>query len=268
MLFGNIKPRVTLQMKPLPKPYLPSASPSQPSADPLSVSKEAPTELRSLFELLPSNIVLPSSAVLMVGVYRQLLQAQMAGTLTEESRALPQSGHNARSDLMLSAFPQIVSDEACVRVCMYIWALECPPTAIGGNFHTMSSHDLVKGSTMKAFRAVVLRLWRAWCSPAVRLSRTKGGKETASETAAREKSFLKLIGLEVRDGGIYPVFPLVTKGTAAAGTDKFGMLDVKKIMRRNDEAPGLLTQLQLGDHSVTPFCLKELQADVHLRHEF
>ena len=83
------------------------------------------------------------------------------------------------------------------------------------------------------------------------MPRTKGGKETASETASREKNFLKLIGLEVRDGGIYPVFPLVTKGTSAEGTDKFGMLDVRKIMRRGEGAPGLLSQLQLGEHSVT-----------------
>ena len=169
MLFGNIKPRVTLQIRPLPKPFTPSELPQnhknhQNQQDEMSMTM-APTNTvpRSLFDLLPTNIVLPSAAVLMVGVYRQLLQTQMAATINEDIRALPQSGHNARSDLMLSAFPEIVSDEACSRVCMYIWALECPPSKITANLHTLTSHDLVMGDTLKAFRAVVLRLWRARC---------------------------------------------------------------------------------------------------------
>jgi hypothetical protein len=88
--------------------------------------------LQPVSYILPNNIILPISAVPMAIIYRSLLNEARTKLPIYRSmdRVLPQSGSHFVSDIILSTFPRIVSDEACLRVLLHLWTLEAPNDAI------------------------------------------------------------------------------------------------------------------------------------------
>ena len=78
-----------------------------------------------LTSVLPSCIMLPTSAVSMVALFREA-QLDARNTFPAYSdRMLPQTGHcGATLDIVLSSFPKLLADTAACRVLMYFWSRE------------------------------------------------------------------------------------------------------------------------------------------------
>ena len=77
--------------------------------------------------LLPPCIILPSSAVTLVALFRESQEAARNLFIAYTSRALPQTGHCGSSvDIVLSSFPKLLADVAACRVLMYFWSKEAP----------------------------------------------------------------------------------------------------------------------------------------------
>jgi hypothetical protein len=111
----------------------------------------------NILTVLPKFIIVPTSTVFALVIYRQLLlkshQHQIA--VGNEDRLLPQSGPLRVTDPVLSTFPQILSDQAAFRVFMMLWRNQRPQN----NYEEANPND---EKTVKIFRDVVLKVWRAY----------------------------------------------------------------------------------------------------------
>ena len=81
-----------------------------------------------LASTLPYCIVLPSSAMSLVAMFRNALMIARRSKWGKKGRK-----HNL--DLILSSFPKLVGDPAARRVLMYFWARECPEHLLYGGKH-------------------------------------------------------------------------------------------------------------------------------------
>jgi hypothetical protein len=161
-------------------------------------------------------------------------------------------------------------DEAAKRVLLYLWGLEAPPTAFKKNFHQMTSNDLMQQGNLHALRGVVLRVWRAFSSPDARPD-PFGPQETSSSIARREATVLRMVGLKMKSGILFPAdanLSTLTKISSSADVFKLGGIDVNALHIRSDSQPGVLGMLPLREHLYSPFSTQELLADSHDRAEF
>jgi Ca2+-binding EF-hand superfamily protein len=223
---------------------------------------------RSLFSLLPPNVVVPSKAVLLVGVFRNLLDLTMHSTVVSHGeRLLPQSAPAQRGDILLSAFPQILADRAAMEALLLVWALEVSPSLWKRGVHSITSNDLESEKVRTAFRDCVVRVWRAYNSPDARKNRLNP-QETVSELRARKTNILAMLGFEIKNKCIYPLDPPGGRKQAIAnGFNEDGGLEVKRIANRKEGDKGLLALLgSPGDQVHVPFNTVELHASrrVHI----
>jgi Ca2+-binding EF-hand superfamily protein len=122
-----------------------------------------PPVCRTLFSILPDNVILPVKSVIILGLFRQLLQqASENKTLMQTNRLLPQSGINATTDILLSAFPALLTDEAACSVMYTVWSLEAPHQINGVKYakrdlHTLNTLHLSNPTLLTSFRNTITR---------------------------------------------------------------------------------------------------------------
>jgi hypothetical protein len=266
LLGFKVRPTISLSLRALPSADLIKAdlkginSTSTGSQDTLSP--------RPLFSLLPANIVLPRKSVLMAGLYRQLLSKELGDMLTAQSEAaLPQSGTTKSQNVLLSAFPPIVADEAVRRVLMYLWPLEAPPSLFKKNMHQVTSNDLMQRKNLAAFREVVLRVYRAFNSPDAQPN-PLNPIESASNVSRREQNVLNMVGLKMFNGVLFPISADMSGFNTGQDIVKMGGIDVRALGQREDNQPGILRLVPLSDHLYSPFSTQELLQNNHERAEF
>ena len=111
-------------------------------------------------KVLPNFIIVPTSTVIALVIYRQLLlkinKQQLSGG--NEDRILPQTGSLRVTNPVLSTFPQILSDQAASRVFMIMWR-KLRPTNNNSNDQDANLTDI---KTIKIFSEAVLQVWRAY----------------------------------------------------------------------------------------------------------
>ena len=263
LLGFKVKPTISLSLRPLP------------SAEAVKVdTKDSENSIlpRALFALLPANVVLPRSAVLMAGVYRQLLRKELAERVTAyEDVALPQTGPTKSQNVLLSAFPDIIGDDAVIRVLMYLWALDAPPSLFKKNLHQITSNDLMQDKIISSFRGVVLRIWRAYNSPDARPNPLLP-IESAQVVSAREENVLNMVGLKIKFGMLFPASVDLNAATlrnaTAADFTRMGAIDIKALAVREDAQPGILKLIPISNHLYSPFSTQELVNNAYERVEF
>ena len=177
-----------------------------------------------LNSFMPPSIILPSSAVSLVYIYRQMLRKARgqihALQYYHSERDLPQTSViNNISDIVLSSFPKIMDDTAASRVLMYFWSYESnkiaileqdksfkpprPPVADdisvsngGTKKNTLnetdsnvaskaSLHFKVTDAARYLFETLIVRMWNVFCHPDARRSRLTP-KETVEQRSRRE----------------------------------------------------------------------------------
>jgi hypothetical protein len=91
------------------------------------------TETNKLTLLLPPNIVLPTSSLSIVGMYRVMLVKSYQASMDSCNREghLPQTGNLHFSSALLSGFPRLLADPAAYRVLMQMWSKEAPLELMG-----------------------------------------------------------------------------------------------------------------------------------------
>jgi hypothetical protein len=206
--------------------------------------------------------VVPSKAVILVGVFRDLLDLTTHSTVVSHAeRLLPQTGPAQRGDILLSAFPQILADGAAMEVLMLVWALEVSPELYRKGLSAINSNHLESEAVRTAFRDCVIRVWRAFNSPEARKNRLNP-TETAEELRARKVHIKEMMGFEVKNKKVYPLDPPGGRKNAEAnGLDADGGIEVKKIGSRREGEKGLLAWLgSPGDQLHVPFSTHELHA--------
>lgn len=245
-----------------------------------SITKEEILNSYRLVSLLPSNIVLPTVGVSAAGIYRVLLHKTKFAYEESKGRVLPQTqigpslGH---ADPILSFFPKLLEDPAASRVLMLLWANEAPD-----ELKTFLNKDITVEKTFteqshRAFREVMLRLYRAYNAPDAKHNCMNLEDETAEEINRREIRIKELIGI-VNNSNIAP--SLVNGGNLMNKSINFGKtwngansnansVDMGSMAARNDKnapfsksmttsLPPKLNQIPLVEHLHTPFNAKEL----------
>lgn len=224
-----------------------------------------PKPSRSLYSLLPPNVVLPYKAVLLVGVFRDLLDLTMQNTVVSHTeRLLPQTAPAQRADILLSAFPQLLGDRAAMEVLMLVWSLQVEPELANkkGGLSSINSNELEKESVRSTFRECVIRVWRAYNSPNAQKTRLRP-TESAEELRIRKRYIQEMIGFEVKNKCIYPLDPPGgRKNYEANGLNEDGGIEYKKIRDRgSNKQKGILDYLgSPGDQLHVPFSTQELHA--------
>eukprot|EP00605_Chrysophyceae_sp_TOSAG23-4_P002649 GSChrysophyteH1.ASY1.ANO1.2925.1 assembled CDS len=268
MLGFKVKPEITITLRPLPSAVLP---PLEKHKNHGSTPSPEQAALRSLFSLLPNNIVLPRKSIIMAGMFRQLLAKEAVDRSAHRGdEALPQTGACKSQNILLSAFPPMIDDEAVRRVLMYLWSLEAPPSLFKKNLHQITSSDLMSRQILSVFRQVVLRVWRAFSSPDARPNPLQP-VESAKAVARRENNVLNMVGLKMYNGHLFPIAADLGKNLIArGGADivRMGGIDVKSLISRNDKQPGILSLVPLSEHLYSPFSTQELVLNNHERAEF
>ena len=154
---------------------------------------------------------------------------------------------------------------------MYLWSLEAVPSIFKKNLHQIDTNDLMATANLVSFRAVALRVWRAFSSPDARPNPLQP-VESAKDIQRRENNILNMVGLKMKNGVLFPITADLSKviATATSGTEivRLGGIDVKALISRMDNQPGILKLIPLSDHLYSPFSTQELVMNNHERAEF
>jgi len=153
-----------------------------------------PDDVAWFTKLLPPNIVLPTSSVTVVGMYRRLLMKSMQLNQNAPDRVLPQTGVLHHADALLSSFPRLLSDEAACRVLLLMWKREFPKDLDGKAYKDMTVNDTSNIRALQVFRGVVLRLWRAYSSPHSMPDKLNP-VETPDQVSKREMRIRELVNI-------------------------------------------------------------------------
>jgi Ca2+-binding EF-hand superfamily protein len=155
-----------------------------------------PADVAWFTRLLPPNIVIPTSSVTVVGMYRKLLIKSLQLSHHSMERVLPQTGVLHHADALLSSFPRILADDAACRVLLLLWKREFPKDLNGKTYKDMTVSDTSNIRALQVFRSVVLRLWRAFGSPHA-LPDKLTLFETDIETLQREMRIREMVAIPV-----------------------------------------------------------------------
>jgi hypothetical protein len=172
-----------------------SASFSASMKDPVDESGTT-ADVAWFTRLLPPNIVIPTSSVTVVGMYRKLLIKSLQLSHNHVERCLPQTGILHHADALLSSFPRILSDDAACRVLLLLWKREFPKDVNGKTYKDMTVADTSNIRALQVFRSVVLSLWRAFSSPHAQPDKLNPF-ETDQETLRREMRIREMVGIPV-----------------------------------------------------------------------
>jgi hypothetical protein len=125
------------------------------------------TETNKLTLLLPPNVVLPTSSLSIVGMYRVMLVKSYQASMDCGNREghLPQTGNLHFSSALLSGFPRLLADQAAYRVLMSMWSKEAPLELMGKQGKEITVGLASTNRATELFKEVVLRVWRASNSP-------------------------------------------------------------------------------------------------------
>eukprot|EP00981_Chlorochromonas_danica_P011048 scaffold3678_cov157-Ochromonas_danica.AAC.1 len=174
---------------------VPNVSQSVTSLVPTSLAA-APDGLPWLTKLLPVNIVVPTSSVTIVGIYRKILADTLKLFEDQPDRILPQTGSLLHADVVLSSFPRILADPAACRVLMMLWKKEFPTELNGKTYRDMTINDASSVRALQVFRNVMLRLWHAFGSPDAQPNKLLPD-ESEEDIIARELRIRELVGIAV-----------------------------------------------------------------------
>jgi hypothetical protein len=149
-----------------------------------------------LTTILPPNIVIPASAVTIVGIFRKLLRDSFRLLDEQTERILPQTGVLHHADPLLSTFPRVLSDPAGSRVLLLLWKHEFPTELNGKNYKNMTLADTSNVRALQVFRNVILHLYHAFSCPTLLPDKLKPF-ETEVQIQEREKKIKEYIGMVV-----------------------------------------------------------------------
>jgi hypothetical protein len=175
-------------------PSIPTPSKSTTKQLPPSNTKLQAVERLPLTQILPLNIVLPTSTVTVVGIYRKLLLQAINQEGEKVDRLLPQSGILHHADALLSSFPRILADPAASKVLMMLWSKQFPHELNGRTFRDMTISDASNIRALQVFRSAVLQLWHAFSSPSA-IPNKLIPFETYEDILLREDRIREIIGL-------------------------------------------------------------------------
>jgi len=150
-----------------------------------------------LTSILPPNIVIPTSSVTIVGIFRKLLRDSFK-LLDQSNRILPQTGVLHHADPLLSTFPRVLADAAGSRVLLLLWKQEFPAELNGKTYKDMSLLDTSNVRALQVFRNVILHLYNAFSCPALLPDKLKPF-ETEVELQLREKRIKEFIGMTIAE---------------------------------------------------------------------
>lgn len=231
-----ITPTVPI-IKPLPKAM--SAATSAPGAP----TNQVPDVLMT--KTLPPNIVLPTSSVTIVGIYRKVLyNALMSNIINNEhnsmtvERILPQSSANTiyYADAVLSSFPKIVSDPAACRVLLLLWKKEFPDKEISGkSFKDWTNVETTNIRALQVFRSVVLQIWHAYSSPSAQLDKLNP-IESLQAVTEREHAMMLTVGLKLPTTG--PNGAPLTPATSTVAQQQHQQQQQQLQRAQSEKAPG------------------------------
>jgi Ca2+-binding EF-hand superfamily protein len=211
----------------------------------------------SLFQTLPPNIVIPSSSVSMVAIYRKLLkeahmhQLSLSGGLK----------HHA-ADPIFSSFPRILNDPAASRVMLYLWSKEGPTDMIRAAGMKCLAEGEVTAQALQIFRHIVLRVYRAFNSPDAQRSRLVM-EETLEGINTREAVIRDLVGLTSTGASVTNLGGVSTStfavNTSTLSKSKSGV----SLLSKSGDLTTLLNSTDrihssLQEHTHTPFNAREL----------
>ena len=217
----------------------------------------------SLFQCLPINIVIPSSSVTMVAIYRKLLKEAHEHRLATVSNVVRHT-----TDAIFSSFPRILADPAASRVMLYLWSKEAPADVVkAAGFKSLSEAD-VSTRALQVFRDIVLRVYRAFNSPDSIPSRLKP-EESAEDIDRREQTMRGIVGVNpaivpsslgtlgrsmnlssFRTFGASQALNTSNVSADAANASLLGSTRLMQIERLHRE--------ELVEHTYTPFNAREL----------
>jgi hypothetical protein len=274
-LFGlNVRPTIKVQLKPLVDKAGTALNPSQHA---FNNAKESSfthnkdkkqdgflTPEKSLFSLLPANIVLPMRSVMMVGVFRNL--QRIASNVTTSSSA-KKTLIEANTSIIMKAFPKLIRDEAAVSVLMTLWSLEAPSLVAGTSWvkmglQSIDSSHLEDAELLQTFRLVVTRVWRAFNSPDAQKN-VFSPFESAHAVDKRVQAMMRTIGVRIENGVVHMTegrigLPSTDRNVSANNDRKKEEIRVKDLQKRKEAESGLLNRLVLNDQLHTPFNTREL----------
>lgn len=121
-----------------------------------------PETIRPLTYYLPPYVLLPTRGAPIVAIYRLQLTNALKLVHDPPERVLPQSNLSAPiADVLLSNFPQFLSDLAASRVLLFLWSREAPEEFIKKTINLMTTSDLENPRILEVFRDIIHRLYRA-----------------------------------------------------------------------------------------------------------
>jgi Ca2+-binding EF-hand superfamily protein len=152
--------------------------------------------------LLPSNIILPVSAVTIFGIYRKLLfnAISMSRMQANTERLLPQTTTGSsiyHADVILSSFPKIISDEALCHVLLLLWKKEYPILYNNKTYKDMIISDSYNTRVLEIFRNIILKLYIAYSSPYSIVDKKLNSHESYEEIKKREMYIRSLVGIPI-----------------------------------------------------------------------
>ena len=215
--------------------------------------------LSSLYYVLPSNIVIPSSSTTMVAIYRKLLKEAQLILL---STTLGASNHS--TDPIFSSFPKILADPAAVRVMLYLWSKEAPDEVTKYAGFKILREEEVSPRVLQIFRDIVLRVYHAFNSPESQPNRLNP-IESVDDILRRERLIRGIVGLHVeQQAGISLGVTLsrsLSMGFSALSNSSnagFRSAEFPKGTLKTLEELEKIPPLENIEHTYTPFHTREL----------
>jgi hypothetical protein len=135
-------------------------------------------------EVLPDNIILPTSSIAAVVLYRKLMADNGLFRAMETVRKVAISN---QIGIIISNFPRIMEDPAACDAFLWIWR-KLLPNNFRGRIH-FTIQDLLSAKLNKIFNKIVLHLW-AICNLHAAKPDSTNLLETEQEIA-RRKDFIK-----------------------------------------------------------------------------
>lgn len=216
--------------------------------------------IASLYQLLPSNIVIPSSSTTMVAVYRKLLKEAQLILLSSAA-----GGFQPSTDPIFSNFPKFLADPAASRVMLYLWSKEAPEDLTRYAGFKILREEAVDPRSLQIFRDIVLRVYHAFNSPESQPSRLHP-IETVDDINRRERIMRGIVGLHVESqtgsalGGTLARSFSVGLGALSSSISKPGGQS-QELGKGTLKTLGELEKLpptESSEHTYTPFHTREL----------
>lgn len=227
-------------------PPVKSTAPKDPAGSNMSffATSNTVSAFAKLTDFLPKNICVPTSAVMMVGIYRRLLRNSMskmmyidpasskakssAVTAVASKDAHLSSGSaggvkkstglsTAAIDPILIHFPKLMEDPAASKVLFYLWEKQMPPAVRGKKNADHAMTEVADNLAVKNFSDIVLRVWRAFGSPIAQKCRLKP-VESLEDIRNRENYIRLVVGVEAVAMSKVNANPSAGEGAALSST--------------------------------------------------